>query len=136
MFSKKLFFLLSVIITLTLEGPCSITTRAEKYTHCRDKKPSDTRNHVCCYLEANDESIKRCVEVRKIDLESSDDFDKMEDQIKAGTYEFWRADNYTGFEEYRNGSIKINEIDSLRCNKANILQFAQHILLAILLSYF
>ena len=135
MFSTKLFFLFS-LITVSLEGPCAITTKAEKYTHCRDKKPSDQRNHVCCYLEANNEAIQRCVEVRKTELESKDNFEKMEEQIKAGTYDFWLMDNYTGFEGYKNGTVKITEIDSLRCNKGNILSFGKFILLAILFSYF
>ena len=135
MFSIKSFFFFFLIISLSFEGPCSITTRAEKYVHCRDKKPSDTRNHVCCYLEANNEQIKRCVEVRKIDIESKDDFNKLRDQIKAGTYEFWlNATNYTGFEEYTNKSIKINEIDSLRCNDAKFLNFVKYILIAISLA--
>ena len=136
MFSNKLFFIFSLIISLSLEGPCSITTRAEKYTHCRDKKPSDPRNHVCCYLEANDENFKRCVEIRKIDIDSKDNFKKLEESIKRGDYEFWMNSNYTGFEEYQNGTIKINEIDSLRCNNANILYFGKIIFLAILISYF
>ena len=136
MFSNKFFILFSLIISLSLEGPCSITTRADKYTKCRDKKPSDTRNHVCCYLEANNEAIQRCVEVRKTELESSDNFDKLEEQIKAGTYDFWLMENYTGFEEYRNKSITIREIDSLRCNKGNILSFGKFMILATLFSYF
>ena len=41
-------------------------------------------------------------------------------------------DNYTGFEEYKNGSIKINDIDSLRCNEGSILSFENIILLALL----
>ena len=136
MFPNKFFILFLLMISLSLEGPCSITTRADKYTKCRDKRPSDPRNHVCCYLEANNEAVQRCVEVRKTELESSDNFDKLEDQIKAGTYDFWLMENYTGFEEYRNGSIKINDIDSLRCNEGKILSFGKLVLLAILVSYF
>ena len=136
MFTNKFLILFSLIISLSIEGPCSITIRADKYTKCRDKKPSDTRNHVCCYLEANNEAVQRCVEVRKTELESSDKFDKLEEQIKAGTYDFWLMENYTGFEEYRNGSIKINDIDSLRCNEGNILSFGKFMILAILFSYF
>ena len=132
MFSGKFFFLFSLIVSFSLEGPCAITTRADKYTKCRDKKPSDPRNHVCCYLEANNEAIQRCVEVRKTELESEGDFEKMEDQIKDGKYDFWLMDNYTGFEEYKNGSIKINDIDSLRCNEGSILSFENIILLALL----
>ena len=121
------------MVSLSSEGPCSITTKAEKYTHCRDKRPTDSRNHACCYLEANNESIKRCVEVRKIDIDSKDDFNKLEDEIKKGTYDFWLADNYTGFEEYRNGSIQINEIESLRCNKENVINLRKYIFLLILI---
>ena len=136
MLSTKYIFLFVLILSLSFEGPCSITTRAEKYTSCRDKKPSDQRNHVCCYLEANNEKFKRCVEVRKVDIDGSDKFDKLENEIKRGTYDFWLAGNYTGFEEYRNGSVKISKIDSLRCNNANILFFGKIALFAILLSYF
>ena len=136
MFTNKFFILFSLIISLSLEGPCSITTRADKYTKCRDKKPSDTRNHVCCYLKANNEAIQRCVEVRKTELESSDNFDKLEEQIKNGSYDFWLMDNYTGFEEYKNKSVKITEIDSLRRNEGDILSFGKFVLLAILFSYF
>ena len=136
MFTNKFFILFSLIISLSLEGPCSITTRADKYTKCRDKKPSDTRNHVCCYLDANNKAIQRCVEVRKTELESSDNFDKLEEQIKNGSYDFWLMDNYTGFEEYKNKSVKITEIESLRCNEGDILSFGKFVLLAILFSYF
>ena len=136
MFSSKLLFTFSLIISLSLEGPCSITTRADKYTKCRDKKPSDTRNHVCCYLEANKEQVKRCVEVRKTELESGDKFDKLRDDIKAGTYSFWLASNYTGFDEYREGTIKINDIDSLRCSEGYFLNLGKFILFAMLFSCF
>ena len=136
MFSKKYLLIFSLLLTLSFEqhsGPCAITTKVEEYVDCRDKKPGDTRNHVCCYLEANDEQVKRCVEVRKVDLESSDDFDKLWDTIKAGNYELWKnATNYTGFEEYTNGSLTIREIDSLRCNEGKNLNFGKFILLAIL----
>ena len=131
-----LFF--ALLVSLSFEqtghsGPCAITTNPKEYVDCRDKKPGDTRNHVCCYLEANNEAFKRCVEVRKTDLETHDDFDKLRDSIKAGTYSLWlNASNYTGFEEYTNGSFKINSIDSLRCNEAKILKFGKLIILAIL----
>ena len=87
-------------------------------------------------MEANNEAIQRCVEVRKTELESSDNFDKLEEQIKNGSYDFWLMDNYTGFEEYKNKSVKITEIDSLRCNEGDILSFGKFVLLAILFSYF
>ena len=136
MFSKNYLLIFSLLLTLSFEqhsGPCAITTKVEEYVDCRDKKPGDTRNHVCCYLEANNEQVKRCVEVRIVDLESSDDFDKLWDTIKAGNYELWKnATNYTGFEEYTNGSLTIREIDSLRCNEGKNLNFGKFILLAIL----
>ena len=136
MFSKNYLLIFSLLLTLSFEqhsGPCAITTKVEEYVDCRDKKPGDTRNHVCCYLEANNEQVKRCVEVRKVDLESSDDFDKLWDTIKAGNYELWKnATNYTGFEEYTNGSLTIREIDSLRCNEGKNLNFGKFILLALL----
>ena len=138
MFTKTYLLIFSLLVSLSFEqtghsGPCAITTNPQEYVDCRDKKPGDKRNHVCCYLEANNEQLKRCVEVRKLDLEDSDAFDKLRDSIKAGTYSLWlNASNYTGFEEYTNGSIKINEIDSLRCNEAKILKFGKLIILAIL----
>ena len=131
---KRIFLILSMIITLSIEGPCSITTKVEEYTDCRDKRPSDPRNQVCCYLEANDGSFKRCVEVRKLDIEESDDFDKLEDNIKKGTYDLWLFDNYTGFDEYKNKNITINEIDSLRCNNSQFLYFG--LLILFLIFYF
>ena len=136
MFSKTYLLIFSLLLTLSFEqhsGPCAITSKAEKYTDCIDKKPGDTRNHVCCYLEANNGNVKHCVEVRKKDLESKSDFDKLWDTIKAGNYELWKnASNYTGFEQYTDGSLTISDIDSLRCNEGKILNFGKFILLAIL----
>ena len=138
MLARNYLLIFSLLISLSFEqnnrsGPCAITTKVEKYTDCRDKKPGDKRNHVCCYLEANSESLKRCVEVRKVDLDGSDKFDQLQDSIKAGTYELWKnASNYTGFEEYTYGNITISSIDSLRCNEAKFLNFGKLILLAIL----
>ena len=132
---KKYLFLFSLLISLSLEqhsGPCAITSKTEKYIHCRDKKPGDTRNSACCYLEANNEQIKRCVEVPKKYLEDKDKFKNLENEIKKGNFSFWTDDNYTGFEEYKNGSIKINEIDSLRCNQDNFLNLGRFLMLAIL----
>ena len=136
---NKCLFLFSLLISISLEqhsGPCAISSKAEKYTNCRDKKPGDTRNSVCCYLEADDEKIKRCVEVQKKYLEDKDSFKKLQEEIKGRKYQFWLADNYTGFEEYKNKSVKITEIESLRCNEGDILSFGKFVLLAILFSYF
>ena len=133
---NKCLFLFSLLISMSLQqhsGPCAITSKAEKYTHCRDKKPGDTRNSVCCYLEADDEKIRRCVEVQKTYLEDKDKFEKLQDEIKGRKYEFWLADNYTGFEEYKNSNFTIKEIDSLRCNKANHLNLGKFLMLAILI---
>ena len=135
---NKCLFLFSLLISISLEqdyhsGPCAITSRAEKYTHCRDKKPGDTRNSVCCYLEADNEKIQRCVEVQKKYLEDKDKFENLQNEIKGGKYEFWLKDNYTGFEEYKNGNFTIKEIDSLRCNKANHLNLGKILMLAILI---
>ena len=131
---NKCLFLFSLLISISLEqhsGPCAIS-KAEKYTNCRDKKPGDTRNSVCCYLEADDEKIKRCVEVQKIYLEDKDSFKKLQEEIKGRKYQFWLADNYTGFEEYKNSNFTIREIDSLRCNQANHLNLGKFLMLAIL----
>ena len=43
--------LFALLISISNEGSCGITTKATKYTHCRDKKPYDERNNVCCYLK-------------------------------------------------------------------------------------
>ena len=131
---NKCLFLFSLLISISLEqhsGPCAIS-KAEKYTNCRDKKPGDTRNSVCCYLEADDEKIKRCVEVQKKYLEDKDSFKKLQEEIKGRKYQFWLADNYTGFEEYKNSNFTIREIDSLRCNQANHLNLGKFLMLAIL----
>ena len=133
---NKCLFLFSLLISISLEqhsGPCAISSKAEKYTNCRDKKPGDTRNSVCCYLEADDEKIKRCVEVQKIYLEDKDSFKKLQEEIKGRKYQFWLADNYTGFEEYKNSNFTIREIDSLRCNQANHLNLGKFLMLAILI---
>ena len=138
MLARNYLLIFSLLISLSFEqnmrsGPCAITTKVEEYTDCRDKKPGDKRNHVCCYLEANNEQLKRCVEVRKVDLDGNDKFDQLQESIKAGTYELWKnASNYTGFEEYTYGNITISSIDSLRCNEAKFLNFGKLILLAIL----
>ena len=122
MIAIKLFFFFSFLISLSNEGPCEITTRAEKYTKCRDKAPTDSRNNVCCHLKANGGDLKRCVELRKIDIKG-DRFKEVKNEIKAGTYAYWLMDNYTGFEEYKNKSISISKIDSLRCNNSQILKY-------------
>ena len=132
----KLLPILAVMISLSFEGPCSITTRVEEYTDCRDKQPLDSRNFVCCYLEANDGAIQKCVEVRASDIEEDDDFDKLEDNIKNGSYDVWLWDNYTGFDEYKSGNITIREIDSLRCNHSHYLYLGFLILFVSLFSYF
>ena len=116
--------ILAFLISISNEGSCAITTLSKKYTDCRDKKPTDDRNNVCCYLKAKGSTgdIERCVEVRRIDIDEKDAFKKTEDSIKAGTYDYWLLDNYTGFEEY-NGSLTMSEIESLRCNNSQFLQF-------------
>lgn len=118
----KIFFFLSFLISVSYEGSCAITTRAEKYTKCRDKAPTDERNNVCCFLKTKDK-FTRCVEIRKIDIEK-DNFKNTKEAIKAGTYDYWLMDNYTGFEEYKTKNITIGEIDSLRCsNQSKFLKF-------------
>ena len=70
--------------------------------------------------------------MRKIDIDTKDNFDKLVSSIKQGTYDFWIAENYTGFEEYRTGEVKINDIDSLRCSKSNLLNQGNIIFLLLL----
>ena len=120
MIAIKLFFFFSYLISISNEGPCAITSRAEKYTKCRDKAPTDSRNNVCCFLKAGD--LKKCVELRRSDIKG-DKFKEVKNQIKAGTYDYWLMPNYTGFEEYGNKSGLINKIDSLRCNNSPFLKY-------------
>ena len=135
MSSQRLFLILSVIIGLSLEGPCSITTKVEEYTDCRDKRPTNPRTEVCCYLETSS-NFKRCVEVRKTDIEEEDAFENLEKNIKAGTYDLWLNETYVGFDEYRTKNITIGDIESLRCNHSQFLYLGFFILLATLFSYF
>ena len=118
------FLLFAYLISFSKEGSCAITTRVRKYTSCRDKEPTDERNNVCCYLEAktNNGTQKYCVEMRGVDLKKSK-FKDVKNQIKAGTYDYWLMDNYTGFEAYKTKSISINKIESLRCNNSQYLKF-------------
>ena len=123
MIAIKLFFFFSYLISISNEGPCAITSRAEKYTKCRDKAPTDSRNNVCCFLKAGD--LKKCVELRRSDIKG-DKFKEVKNQIKAGTYDYWLMPNYTGFEEYGNktgNKTTIKKIDSLRCNNSSFLKY-------------
>ena len=122
MISIKLFFLFCYLISISNEGPCGITSRAEKYTKCRDKSPGDSRNNVCCFLKANDGNLKKCVELRTVDIKG-DKFKEVKNQIKAGTYDYWLMNNYSGFDEYKNKSVSISKIDSLRCNNSQFLKY-------------
>ena len=120
MVAIKLFFFFAFLVSISISnegGPCSITTRAEKYLKCRDKEPSDPINEVCCFLKTK--TLKRCVEMRRVDIEGKDNFKKTKEAIIAGNYDFW---NNTRFPEYRDGIISINEIDSLRCNNSKFLK--------------
>ena len=69
-------------------------------------------------------------------IEESEDFDKLENSIKNGSYEVWMWDNYTGFDEYKTGNVTIRDIDSLRCNHSHYLYLGFLILLFTLFSYF
>ena len=129
--------ILALLISISNEGSCSTTTIVEKYTDCRDKKPHDERNNVCCYLKGTSSNgeIKRCVELRRVDIDGKDTFKKTKESIKSGAYDYWLLSNYTGFEEYR-GNMTISEIDSLRCNDAPILKlFGSFAILLLLFLY-
>ena len=117
-----LLIFFSFLISISEEGTCAITTRADKYVKCRDKDPADNRNNVCCFLKANDGKFTRCVELRAVDIDG-DKFDKTKDSIMKGTYDYWLMDNYTGFEEYKDQSMKISKIDSLRCSNSQFLRY-------------
>ena len=120
--AKICFLLFACLISISYEGPCSITTKVEKYINCRDKNPSDMRQGVCCYLETGN-GFKICVEMPRYDIEGKDKFKQTKEQIKKGEYQYWLADNYTGFEQYKTHNITINEIESLRCNNSNYLKY-------------
>ena len=128
--------ILALLISISNEGSCSITTIVEKYTDCRDKKPHDERNNVCCYLKGTSSNgeIKRCVELRRVDIDGKDTFKKTKESIKSGTYDYWLLSNYTGFEEY-NGNMTISEIDSIRCNDAPILKLFGSFAILLLFLY-
>ena len=128
------FVMLALLISISNEGSCAITTIVEKYTDCRDKKPQDERNNVCCFLKGTSSNgeIKRCVEVRRVDIDGKDTFKKTKESMKNGDYDYWLMKNYTGFEEY-NGSMTISDIDSIRCNNSPMLKFSG--LFAILLLF-
>ena len=120
MVSLKIILVFAFLISFTNEGSCAITSKVSKYTSCRDKKPTDERNNVCCYLKSGD--FKRCVELRRVDIKG-DKFKQVKDSIKAGTYDYWLMDNYTGFDEYKTQSISISSIDSLRCSNSQYLKY-------------
>ena len=120
MMSLKLILISAFLISVTNEGSCAITSKVSKYTDCRDKRPTDERNNVCCYLKSGD--FKRCVEMRRLDIKS-DRFKQVKDSIKAGTYDYWLMDNYTGFDEYKTKSVSISKIDSLRCSNSQYLKY-------------
>ena len=136
--------LFALLISISNEGSCGITTKATKYTHCRDKKPYDERNNVCCYLKgtSNNGTIERCVEIRREDIDG-DNFKKTKDAIKAGTYDKWlpnctdyskhiNCTNYTDFLDY--DGMTISKIDSIRCNNSQFLKYIG--LLAILFIFY
>ena len=123
MVAIKLFFFFAFLVSISISdkgGSCSITTRADKYLKCRDKEPYDPINEVCCFLKTN--TLKRCVELRRVDIEGKDNFKKTKEAIIAGNYDFWKDENDTRFPEYIDGSISIGEIDSLRCNNSKFLK--------------
>ena len=122
MVPKILFIFFAFFISASNEGPCAITTKATKYTHCRDKSPTDPRNNVCCYLKSKGKKISRCVEMRRVDIKGKDKFKAVKKSIESGTYDYWLMDNYTGFEEYKEDKLTF-KIDSLRCSNAQYLKY-------------
>ena len=98
-------------------GPCSITTRADKYLKCRDKETRDP-NKVCCYLKMD--NISRCVELERTDIDGKDNFTSTKNKILSGLY--WNMSqigNIKGLEEL-NGTF--TKIDKLRCNNSKHLK--------------
>ena len=121
MASIRLYIIFAYFVFISYEGPCAITTLAEKYTQCRDKSPTDSRNNVCCFLKDERKIYQRCVEMRRSDIDGKDKFKEVKKSIEAGTYDYWLMENYTGFEEYKNNITF--KIDSLRCNNSQYLKY-------------
>ena len=128
------FLLFSLLISFSIEGSCAITTRANKYTKCRDKAPTDERNNVCCFLHTKTTAgdYKICVEMRGVDIKKSK-FKDVKNQIKDGTYDYWLMDNYTGFEDYKTKNITITKIESLRCNNSQYLKYFGFLIILFIL---
>ena len=121
MASIRLYIIFAYFVFISYEGPCAITTLAEKYTQCRDKSPTDSRNNVCCFLKDERKIYQRCVEMRRSDIDGKDKFKEVKKSIVAGTYDYWLMENYTGFEQYKNNTTFV--IDSLRCNNSQYLKY-------------
>ena len=115
MVAMKLFFFFAFLILISNEGPCAITTRADKYLKCRDKEPSDTINSACCFLKSND--IKACVEIRREDIKNN--WKKTKEEIINGEYDYWNKTNLTLGLKF---GTKLGKLDSLRCNNSQFLQ--------------
>ena len=120
--AKFCILLFILLISLSYEGPCSITTKVEKYVDCRDKGVSDMRQGICCYLETKS-GFKICVEMLRGDIDGKDNFKKTKEQIIKGEYQYWLNDTYKGFEQYRSDNFSIGEIESLRCNNSQYLKY-------------
>ena len=112
----KLFFFFAFLISISVsqDGPCSITTRADKYLKCRDKETGNSTNKVCCYLKMGD--ISRCVEIERLDIKGKDNFTATKNKILNGSYWNTSEDNYRVF----NGTF--SKIDTLRCNNSKYLK--------------
>ena len=121
MASIRLYIIFAYFVFISYEGPCAITTLAKKYTDCRDKSPTDSRNNVCCFLKDERKIYQRCVEMRRSDIDGKDKFKEVKKSIVAGTYDYWLMEKYTGFEQYKNNTTF--QIDSLRCNNSQYLKY-------------
>ena len=58
--------------------------------------------------------------MRRVDIKSSR-FKEVKNQIKAGTYDYWLMENYTGFEEYKAG-MTFSDLDTIRCSNSHFLK--------------
>ena len=112
-------------------GPCSITTRADNYLKCRDKETRDP-NKVCCYLKMD--SISRCVELEKTDIDGKDNFTSTKNKILSGLYWNMSRIKKENIDDFYELNRTFTKIDKLRCNNSKYLK--SFVYFAILFIFF
>ena len=112
-------------------GPCSITTRADKYLKCRDKETRDP-NKVCCYLKMD--NISRCVELERTDIDGKDNFTSTKNKILSGLYWNMSRIKDENIDDFYELNRTFTKIDKLRCNNSKYLK--SFVYFAILFIFF